>query len=151
MHYAQHVADRRAARLNCGEGKFVGCAIQKKREFFQVRRLPADKAFPWPIGHPQLPRKSLGAEVFQGSMGDGNHPWKAVMRGAAAAQGVLHRGQEGDEARELSSVPDSRTLQAKVPPELETSSGAQCGAAQRTWLSDPGLPFICAPAEETGG
>jgi len=35
---------RKAARLNCSFGKFVGSAIQTNREFFQVRKLPKGRS-----------------------------------------------------------------------------------------------------------
>jgi len=64
----QGIAERKAARLDCGNGKFVGGAIQHKREFFQVRKLPQGKSFPWPVPEKSEPRRrrSLGSANFVG-------------------------------------------------------------------------------------
>ena len=108
----QKLADRRATRLNCGGGKFVGCAVQSKREFFQVRRLPKGTAFPWPADECMRPRErrlSFGADVFGGDEG-----WNAAGprgRDDEVPQSVLDPATERGHAFELSSSPESQTMQ----------------------------------------
>jgi len=71
QHTLQGIAERKAARLDCGNGKFVGGAIQHKRQFFQVRKLPEGKSFPWPVSEKSEARRrrSLGSADFVGGGG----------------------------------------------------------------------------------
>ena len=86
--------------------------MQKKREFFQVRRLPAGKAFPWPADKPECRRRpSFGADVFRGDTGGGSHV-QDIKR--AVPQRVMHREDARDPQRSWGDAPVSQTLQSRI-------------------------------------
>ena len=97
-------AVKRASRLECGAGKFVGASLSRKREFFQVRKLPRGTRFPWP--HADLAPASGPATISAGgsrAAGGGGKVRDAGVTVSATAFGrsghVEGWGREGDEGR----------------------------------------------------
>ena len=96
-------AVKRASRLECGAGKFVGASLSRKREFFQVRKLPRGTRFPWP--HADSAPASCPAAISAGGSrgaGDGGKVRDAGVTVSATdfgrggnAEGVGMEGAEG--------------------------------------------------------